>query len=437
MNTMSEHEKQQLALMQRWLQHAPPPPERKDNEYDVFISYRSSDRGWALALYDVFKMAGWEPFLDQFELVAGSTLSSSLEDALFASSSGVVLWSSRTRNSDWCRKERDAMNTLKADRKDFAFVFLQLDNEKLPLFARSSLYVDFSESPEGPHGAGLLRLLYGLKELPLPSDAVKLAEEIDGAVRALMLKIAAAVEAENSQRLIELTGSDQPGLFASPGPILAAATGLISLGDSNAALDVLAGAQIVFPKSIEIVQKRGLALRRLGKYQEAIDELSTLYAAGHRDPETMGILGAAWDGRFQESGRQLHLRKSRDLYLTAFTADPQSYYTGINAATKSLYLGDLVHAQEIAGKVQALVSSAEDGNDFWAALTLAEACLLSRDLATAAMVYQRVIDKHAAKLGDLRSATHQAMRICEVLALTAAETQAALEPFELLEPSPA
>jgi TIR domain len=39
----------QAEYMQMWLQHAPKPPERGYNSYDVFISYRSPDRSWAMA----------------------------------------------------------------------------------------------------------------------------------------------------------------------------------------------------------------------------------------------------------------------------------------------------------------------------------------------------------------------------------------------------
>ena len=59
--------------MQLWLQHAPAPPSEESNSYDVFISYRSSDRAWAMALYDVLKFVGWEPFLDQYDLVPAPT----------------------------------------------------------------------------------------------------------------------------------------------------------------------------------------------------------------------------------------------------------------------------------------------------------------------------------------------------------------------------
>jgi hypothetical protein len=110
---LNDVDQQQLDHIQGWMEHAPDPPERGDNIYDVFISYRSTDRTWAMALYDALKHAGWEPFLDQYELVPGSNLELSLEEALEASSSGVILWSSKVKDSDWCRKERNAMDTLK------------------------------------------------------------------------------------------------------------------------------------------------------------------------------------------------------------------------------------------------------------------------------------------------------------------------------------
>ena len=422
----------QQAYARRWLEYAPPPPEQPDNEYDVFISYRSTDRPWAMALYDVLKLASWEPFLDQYELASGSPLISSLESALEASSSGVILWSSKTKDSDWCRKERDAMSSLMRKSSDFHFVFAQLDDEQLPLFARDDLYIDFRESPEGPRGVGLLRLLWGLTGKPLPPGAVALAEEVDESARRMLLEIEASVEADNAVKLVELGTSSQLGMLASPPPMLAAARALISMGKASEALEVLARAMMQFPKSVTAKQLQGLAFRRLGRHQDAIGVLSELYAEGHRDPETMGILGAAWDARYQSSNKKLHLRKARDLYLTAFKADPTSYYTGVNAASKSLFLGEPETASDIAAQVSPLVESARDGEDFWAACTLAEVLLLQQKLDAARAQYQIVIDKHPARVGDLHSTLTQAKRICASLALSETESHRVLEPFELL-----
>ncbi|MGE3511372.1 MAG: toll/interleukin-1 receptor domain-containing protein, partial [Vicinamibacterales bacterium] len=131
---MDDVKEEHLNLLELWLGFAPQPPERGKNSYDAFISYRSSDRAWAMALYDVLKLAGWDAFLDQFDLVPGADLEVSLSEALAASSAGVILWSSRTKDSAWCQRERNAMRTLR-DRSggSFKYIFAKLDGEDLPL----------------------------------------------------------------------------------------------------------------------------------------------------------------------------------------------------------------------------------------------------------------------------------------------------------------
>jgi tetratricopeptide (TPR) repeat protein len=427
----------QAEYMRVWLQHAPKPPERGDNSYDVFISYRSSDRAWAMALYDALKLAGWEPFLDQYDLIPGSNLETSLTESLQASSSGVILWSSRTKDSEWCKRERQAMTTFKDSRRNsqrpFNYAFAKLDAEPLPLFAQADLYTEFEESPEGPRGVNFLKLMCGMRGVSLAPEAVVLAQKVDQDAQRILVAINGAIEAENPARLREIGTSEEPGILASPGPVLAAAQGLISMGKYEDALEVLKHAYAYFPKSIRVKQLEGLALRRLKRYQDAIDVLSELKAAGHQDPETMGILGAAWDGLYQESGKMLHLRRSRELYRTAFQADPKSYYTGINAATKSLFLGESQEAERLAAGVMPLVKHASDGNDFWAACTLGEVYLLQRDLDFAAAQYQKVVDKHPSKAGDLAGTRQQATRICNALKLSEEEAKKVLAPFELLE----
>jgi tetratricopeptide (TPR) repeat protein len=432
-----ERMQQQAKHMQQWLQHAPKPPTRGDNSYDVFISYRSADREWAMALYDALKLAGWEPFLDQYDLVPGTNLETSLTESLQASSSGVILWSSRTKDSEWCKRERQAMTTLKDSRRNsqqpFNYVFAKLDAEPLPLFAQSDLYIDFEDSPEGPRGVNLLKLMCGMRGVSLPPVAVQMAQKVDQDTKRILSAIKGADEAGNSARLRELGISGDPGVLASPGPVLAAAQGLIGMGKYEDALEVLKHAHAYFAKSIRAKQLEGLALRRLKRYQDAIDVLSELKAAGHQDPETMGILGAAWDGRYQESGKTLHLRKSRELYRTAFQGDPTNYYTGINAASKSLFLGESQEAARWAAEVLPLVKYASDGEDFWASCTLGEVYLLQRNLDFAVAQYQKVIDKHPARVGDLAGTRQQATRICAALGLSEAETERVLAPFEMLE----
>jgi len=272
-----------------------------------------------------------------------------------------------------------------------------------------------------------------MRGIPLAPDAVVMAEQVDEDAKQSMTQIKGAIEAGNAARLLEIGTSMQPGVLASPAPILTAAQGLIRLGKYDDAREVLKHALSHFPKSIRAKQLEGLALRRLKRHREAIDVLSELKEAGHQDPETMGIHAAAWDGLYQESGKKLHLRKSRELYRTAFQSDPKDYYTGINAASKSFFLGEADEASRLASAVLPLVAKAIDGEDLWAACTLGEVYLLQRNVDAAAAQYQKVIDRHPNALGDLKGTGLQAKRICAALELSPEESAKVLAPFELLD----
>ena len=417
-----------------WLEHAPKPPPRGANLYDAFISYRSSDRAWAMALYDVLKLAGWEAFLDQYDLVPGANL----ETSLTRGAAGELCWRhplvEPDLDSKWCERERNSMRAL-AERRNstFNYIFAKLDAEELPLFAHSDLYVGFEESPEGPRGVNLLRLMCGMRGVTLPPEAVVMAQQVDVDAKQAMVQINGAIEAGNAAKLLEIGTSAHPGLLASPGPILAAAQGLIRLGKYDDARTVLKRALLLFPQSVRARQLEGLALRRLKKYQEAVDVLSELKAAGHQDPETLGILAAAKDGLFRETGKMLHLRNARELYRTAFMADPKDYYTGINAASKSLFLGEPAEAARLAGLVLPLVEKATDGNDLYPACTLGEVYLLQGKVDEAAAQYQKVIDNHPNATGDLKGTGEQAERICAALKLSPEDTAKVIAPFKLLD----
>ena len=120
------------------------------------------------------------------------------------------------------------------------------------------------------------------------------------------------------------------------------------------------------------------------------------------------------------------------MYRSAFQFDPKDFYTGINAASKSAFLGDMDEARRLADAVLPLVKSTDDGRDFWAGCTLGEVYLLQGDLSAATTQYQRVIDKHASRIGDLSGTRDQAWRICSALSLSVSETQQLLAPFDLL-----
>jgi hypothetical protein len=86
-------------MTDKWLDLAPvPEPLPAGKDWHVFLSYRSVNRPWVLALYDILNGLGYKVFLDQYVLTAASSLAVSLGEALDASQSAVMIWSGSSRD---------------------------------------------------------------------------------------------------------------------------------------------------------------------------------------------------------------------------------------------------------------------------------------------------------------------------------------------------
>jgi len=69
----------------------PPPRPRADGiDWDVFISYRSVNRPWAIALHDMLIEVRYAVFLDQFVLASGKSLIGQLGNHIDKSRHGFV-----------------------------------------------------------------------------------------------------------------------------------------------------------------------------------------------------------------------------------------------------------------------------------------------------------------------------------------------------------
>jgi hypothetical protein len=60
-----------------------------------------------------------------------------------------LIWSPRSEDSDWCKREYDAFVT-KESAGGFRSVIARLGDAVLPLWAQTKLWVDFSDDREGP-----------------------------------------------------------------------------------------------------------------------------------------------------------------------------------------------------------------------------------------------------------------------------------------------
>jgi class 3 adenylate cyclase len=154
------------------------------------------------------------------------------------------------------------------------------------------------------------------------------------------------------------------------------------LGQVMFAHDVLSEGIEVFPDNLRITQLFALTSIKCGFLLKARTLLSELVDRGHSDEETLGILGRVYKDMWllagdAEEGRA-YLEQSRNLYLEAFRRN-RGYYSGINAASLSLMLGDAVRARKLATIVLKIcMGFLQDPakRDYWGLATLGEGFLL-------------------------------------------------------------
>lgn len=417
--------------LEQWLRYAPMPrPLEANKKFHVFLSYRSINRGWVLQLYDILRGLNYEVFLDQYNLAASSPLALSLGEALDTSQAAIMIWSSAFEDSEWCKKEYNTLESKENSGTGFRYVIAKVDGSPLPAFASGKIYLDFSQDRNGPSGSGLLSLLHGINGEPLPPVAVRLAADVDAELKTARAQIRAARMNGFMNRLETLSQSKGLAWLTSPALSCEVADAMIGLGNAAAALKLLREVQQQFPRAVRPKQLEGLALARTKDWEGAQTVLGELFANGELDPETLGIYARTWMDRYKISKDPSHLRKSRDFYQQAFTVAPTDYYTGINAASKSLFLGERDMATELAKKVEGLVGVKPVEQDYWKTATVAETQLLQAAYDNAAKLYLQAISIEPEAHGSHQSTRAQAILILEALNASTEAQSKVLSAFD-------
>ena len=118
-----------------------------------------------------------------------------------------------------------------------------------------------------------------------------------------------------------------------------------------------------------------------------------------------------------------------------FEGAPDDYYTGINAAAKSVFLGtpaDLAKAAEYAARVQKIVGETPKANDYWWTATVGEVFLIRRMFDDAARLYDAAVSMAPSETGSHKSTWQQVCRLMEKLQPAPAERARIREPFSHL-----
>jgi hypothetical protein len=212
---------------------------------------------------------------------------------------------------------------------------------------------------------------------------------------------------------------DREAWAGAPEPYARLGERILRLGAPLPAHDVLAEGLAAHPADVRLRQLQALALARSGAAAKAHALLRALFAEGHADGETLGILArtckdlsaaAADAGARRDWLRQAHERYGDAYRLAGVRQDADgALYTGINAASTALLLGERSAAQRFAREARAwcerrLARSA----DYWAEATLAEAALILGEWEEAERRYRRAAELGGGNLGDVASTRRQA-----------------------------
>lgn len=202
----------------------------------------------------------------------------------------------------------------------------------------------------------------------------------------------------------------------------------IRLGEPLVAYDVLSegltNAQGIDEDRVRMRQLQALSLARSGAAQQANQMLRQLRAEQHLDEETLGMLARTHKDMASQAADPRERNRQLNLAFEAYSEGYKltgGYWTGINAATLSLVLGEKDRAIALATQVRAqclnefekLKKQSED--PYWVLATLGEAALVMGDFSQAEDWYGQAAAAAGKRFGQLSSTRSNALLLAPYL----------------------
>jgi tetratricopeptide (TPR) repeat protein len=387
-------------------------PKLPAGDYHVFVSYRSSDRAWAVSLVTRLEGMKLRVFIDQQELEVGEALAKQAQSALERSRAAVILVSKGWIESPRCQQEGSALLDRARKDRDFALVPLRLDDSPMPVLPNAREPIDFTGTPraEGEGVENLIRDL--LKQGTRPADSV--AAKADVAERKLTDEFVARIKSAAAGNVATINGllADwQRTACTDVAPVLAATEVLIGKRAFKRALKVVEGAG----NTVRARQLRALALSKDKRDPEAIEELEALEREGNLDPETSGLLAGRYKQIWLATGDNSYMYRSYEKYLEAYERSGDAF-NGINATSMALHCGYAGKRSKLAQQVVDLLKDKPRKDlDAWARASLAEGYLLLENFELASEWYASAAAKAAGLPQDIAVMRAQARRNLEAM----------------------
>jgi class 3 adenylate cyclase/tetratricopeptide (TPR) repeat protein len=200
---------------------------------------------------------------------------------------------------------------------------------------------------------------------------------------------------------------------------------LMELGEPLLAYDVLAEGLQIAPEDVVLRQRKALALARCGVSDKANAILTQLVREGNRDCETLGLLARTFKDLGEQTPdpteRRRYWEQTFGCYSQAYQAHEgnrtAAVWTGTNAATLALLLGQTEKAHSLAREIQALaleelrLHEAASGDLYWPLASLGEIALLLGDCPQAEHWYLRAVAEARGRFGHLKTTRRNARLI--------------------------
>ncbi len=208
-------------------------------------------------------------------------------------------------------------------------------------------------------------------------------------------------------------GSGSPAVFRCLGERV------LAQGEPLLAYDVVSAGLEIWPRDVRLRQLQGLALSRSGATARANAVLENLRREEETGEETLGMLGRTYKDLAATAAtrkqRKGFLKRAAETYRQGYEATG-GYWTGINAATMNLLIGETERAQALARKVrdECLEEIADaSGDRYWELAALGEASLILREQSQAGEWYARAAETGKNRFGDLHSSRRNARLILQ------------------------
>jgi class 3 adenylate cyclase len=210
----------------------------------------------------------------------------------------------------------------------------------------------------------------------------------------------------------------------SPQIYCALAERLLRVGEPLIAYDVASEGLRLLKQDVRLHQLHSLALARSGAVEPANAGLKRLYDEGLRDEETLGMLASTHKSIALASSdlavEKRHLAEAYAYYAEAYKLSGK-YYSGINAATMAVLLGDQSGAEMLARDIQKICEHEMEerklnySDNYWLLATQGEAALILGNWDLAEKCYERAVEISGRAWGDRQTSLRQARLLVNAL----------------------